>query len=93
MPFVEIQVVARSLSTSELERNGVVLSGQINLKCNGLEATDISTRKVKTPRRLSQPNQGVTSTLKVNGIDASRPGSIDNSNLIEADPRKVCVCS
>ena len=48
-----------------------------------------SQRKVAVGRRLSQPQRSVAPLLDVNGMNVAKPGTINNSCLIEQEVRKV----
>ncbi len=50
-----------------------------------------SQRKVVVGRRLSQPQRSVAPLVDVNGINIAKPGTINNSCLIEQEVRKVCT--
>ena len=83
--------MARSLSTSALEKNGISpLSSPLSSStCQAWDRMENSQRKVTVGRRLSQPQRSVAPLLDVNGINASKPRTINNSCLIEQEVRKV----
>ncbi|CAB3992904.1 Ubiquitin carboxyl-terminal hydrolase 32, partial [Paramuricea clavata] len=83
--------VARSLSTSALEKNGVSpLSSTLSSSASqAWDRMESSQRKVMVGRRLSQPQRSVAPLVDVNGINISKPGTIDNSCLVEQDVRKI----
>ena len=88
--------MARSLSTSALERNGVgpLATSLSSSTSQAWEKVEESQRKTQVSRRASQPPRSIGSSVInghaiPNGI-TSKPGTINNSFLVEQDVRKVC---